>query len=102
MLIAYITNKNKAEAKKIAKHLLSKKLAACTNIFPVNSAYFWKGKLQDDKEFVLLCKTSESKFSQLEHEIKKIHSYEIPCILKIEVKANSEYENWVNTQVEVS
>jgi len=102
MLIAYITNKNKTEAKKIAKYLLSKKLIACANIFPINSLYFWKGKLQDDKEVVLICKTSESKFSQLEHEVKKIHSYETPCIIKIECEANAEYENWIKNQVEVA
>lgn len=102
MLIAYITNKNKTEAKKIAKHLLSKKLTACANIFPTNSLYFWKGKLKNDKEFILICKTTESKFSQLENEVKKIHSYEIPCIIKINAQSNSEYENWLQKQLEVA
>ena len=38
-IFIYITNPNKDEAKKIAKHLLNKKLIACGNIYPINSIY---------------------------------------------------------------
>ena len=32
---------------------------------------------------------------ELKDEIKKLHSYEVPAIIKINGEANSEYENWV-------
>ncbi|MBW2966233.1 divalent-cation tolerance protein CutA [Candidatus Woesearchaeota archaeon] len=99
MIIEYIVCKNKAEAEKIVNHLLKKKLIACANIFPINSLYKWKGKLQKDKEFVLLAKTQKNKLYSLEKEVKGIHSYEIPCILQINAKANKEYERWLKNEL---
>ncbi len=98
MIITYITCKNKAEAEKIANHLLKKKLIACANIFPINSLYKWKGKLQKDKEFVLLAKTQKNKSLSLEKEVRGIHSYEIPCILQINAKANKEFGEWLKNE----
>ena len=99
MIIIYITCKNKSEAEKIANHLLKNKLIACANIFPINSLYKWKGKLQKDKEYVLLAKTLKSKAKEVEKEVKKIHSYDIPCIIKKEVTANKEYMRWIKNEV---
>ena len=94
-IFVYITNPNKKEAKRIALHLLKKKLVACVNIFPIESLYWWKGKIEKAKEFVLIAKTKEEDFKKVEAEVKKIHSYTVPCITKINVEANEEYEKWL-------
>lgn len=94
-IFVYITNTSKEEASKLGKHLVEKKLVACVNIFPINSIYLWEGKITEDKEFVTLCKTTEDKFEELEKEVKNIHSYKIPCITKIPVESNKEYEAWI-------
>jgi len=100
MIITYIICKNKNEAKKISKHLLKKRLIACGNIIQnVESLYWWKGKIVNDKEVILLCKTKEKKFNEIKKEVEKIHSYEIPCILKINVKANEKYLKWLEGEV---
>ena len=57
----YITAGSNEEAGTIAKELVSKRLAACANIFEnVRSLYWWEGKIQEDKEVVLIAKTKES------------------------------------------
>ncbi len=99
MVLAYITCKNKKEAKEIASSLLNKKLIACANIFPIESMYRWKGKIQNDREVVLLAKTTSAKFKQVEKETKKMHSYEVPCILKINAKVNKEYGEWLKGEI---
>jgi periplasmic divalent cation tolerance protein len=99
MILTYITCKNKKEAEKIANHLLKNKLIACANIFPVNSLYRWKGKLQKDKEFVLIAKNIKTKAKQVENAVKKIHSYDIPCIIQKEVTANKEYVRWIQDEI---
>ncbi|MBW2977689.1 divalent-cation tolerance protein CutA [Candidatus Woesearchaeota archaeon] len=99
MILTYITCKNKAQAKKIANVLLRKKLIACANIFPIDSLYKWKGKLQSDKEVVLLAKTNNKKINAVEKEVKKLHSYKIPCILKINAAANKSFQNWLNAEI---
>lgn len=99
MRLLYITCKDKKEARNIATVLMNKKLIACANIFPINSLYNWKGKMQDEKEVVLLAKTKDSKSNSAEKEIKRLHSYEIPCIIKVNASANKEYQNWINRQL---
>src|SRR3989344_8051914 len=99
MTLAYITCKDLREARKISNHLLSKKIIACANIFPVKSMYLWKGRIANDNETVIIAKTLEKNFRKLESEVKKIHSYKIPCILKIKSDANGEYEHWLKKEL---
>ncbi len=94
MIMSYVTCKDNKEAKKISKNLLKKKLIVCANIFPIESMYYWKGKLTEDKEVVLILKALDKNYKKIEEEIKKLHSYEIPFIGKINVKVNKEYEYW--------
>ena len=96
MSLIYVTCKDQKEAKKIAAYLLKKKLIACANFFPINSMYWWKGKIQDDKEFLLLAKTTKKNASKVKKEVKKIHSYDVPCILEIDVDGNKEFIDWVD------
>ena len=101
-IFIYITNPTKQEARKIAKHLLSKKLIACANIHsPVNSLYPWKGKLADETEYVLIAKTLNENFEKVKKEVEKIHSYSIPCIIKIDVSSNQKYFDWLISEIEV-
>jgi len=98
MISIYITCKDKKEAIKISKHLLKKRLIACSNIFPIKSMYWWNKKIINDNEIVILAKTTGKKFEKIKKEVGKIHSYDLPCILKFNVEANKEYEKWVKTE----
>ena len=60
---------SEAEAKKIGEFLLEKKKAGCVNIFPVKSAYWWKGKIEEAEEWVLSLKTD--KLEEVIGEVKK-------------------------------
>ena len=99
-IFVYITNPNEEEARKIARHLLEKKLIACANIFPISSLYWWKGKIADEKEVVLIAKTLEENFEKVKEEVKKIHSYSVPCIIKIPVSSNKKYFDCIKEEVE--
>ena len=98
MYLAYITCKDSEEAEKIAEHLLNKKLIACANIFDSKSIYHWKGELCNQNEKVLILKT-DKKFQDIVGEVKAIHSYELPCILKINVEATQEFGLWVANSI---
>jgi periplasmic divalent cation tolerance protein len=97
IIFAYITAKNKSEAKKIGKALLQERLAACVNIFDnMSSMYWWEGKIEEASETVLIAKTTKELFPKLSEKVKLIHSYSVPCILQIPVTdGNSEYINWL-------
>lgn len=95
----YVTVKDKAEARRISTHLLQLKLIACANIFPVDSMYWWKGKIMEGKELVLILKTLKNKVVAVRKEIEKIHSYEVPCITEIMVRPNEKYGKWMERQM---
>jgi len=98
-IFIYITTPNKKEAKKIARYLLKRRLIACANIFPINSLYWWKVKIVDDNEFVLIAKTIKNNFEKVKKEIEKIHSYKIPCIIKIPVSSNKKFFDWLKREI---
>lgn len=99
MIVVYITCRDSREAKSISNLLLKRRLAACTNSFPVRSSFWWKGKLEDSKEVVVLAKSTEKKYTRIVSEVRKIHSYKIPCIMKIPVTFNKEYQNWILSEL---
>lgn len=98
-LAVYITHPNEAVAKEISDRLISEKIVACANIFPIESAYWWKGKIEKEGEFVSLVKTRKSHFDRLQIRVKELHPYETPCIMATEVWANEEYERWIEDSV---
>jgi len=105
MLLVYITCESVDQAKQIGKHLMNKKLCACTNIFPeMQPMFFWppkSGKIDESKEVVLIAKTIESKYQALEDEVHRIHSYEVPCVFAIPVKCVAKkYYNWLVGEME--
>ena len=99
--LIYITAKDKAEARKIGSELITSKLAACVNIIDnMNSMYVWEGKIQDDKEVILIAKTAEEKVPLLVEKVKTLHSYDCPCIVSIPVSGgNMEFLDWIVSEV---
>ena len=95
-IIIYVTHRNKDNAQKVAFHLLEQKLIACANFFPITSSYWCGGKIENSNEMVSLLKTKKENWEKVKSEIKKIHPYETPCIMKIHVDANEDYEYWIN------
>ncbi len=98
-ILVYLTAGNEQEAKKIAETLVTEKLVACVNYFPINSVYEWKNKLEKTTEFVLICKTKKEKFKSLEKRVRKIHSYENPAIVALDIVDGSKiFLDWINDQ----
>ena len=85
------------EGKKIARHLVKEGLAACVNIVPrISSFFFWEGKLAQEEEVLILGKTGEKKLSQIVNHIRLIHSYSVPEILFLRVDGGEKrYLQWV-------
>jgi periplasmic divalent cation tolerance protein len=57
----YITASTKKETKRIAEILVSEKLAACGNIFKIDSVYWWKGKIERTGEYGIFLKTNRQR-----------------------------------------
>ncbi len=96
-IMVFVTVPDKKTADKIIKSVLAKKLAACVNISKnIDSYYWWKGKIEQSKELLLIMKTVKSKFKLLEKDIKKNHPYEVPEIIAADISlGNKEYLKWI-------
>lgn len=85
------------EAERIITSLLKKGLIKCANTFSVKSQYSWDKKIESSEEVASLLKLKQSNWRKAESVIKKLHSYETPCIMKLDVEANPEYERWIKS-----
>lgn len=95
--IVLVTCASIAEARKIARKVVEKKLAACANILPgVESIYRWKGKVERAREVLMILKTSAARLPELEREVKRLHSYDVPEFIVLPIAAGSkEYLRWI-------
>jgi periplasmic divalent cation tolerance protein len=99
MIFLYLTNPDKKTAEKIGLFLLKKKLVGCVNIFPITSLYWWQGKIEKTKEWVLIAKTLAKNYQKIKQEIKSLHPYTVPCLLCFKVNPNQEYLQWLKKEV---
>jgi periplasmic divalent cation tolerance protein len=97
-LLVYITYPDLKTAQVIVKKLLKNKLIACANIFPIQSIYLSNSSIKNDNEFVSILKTSSKNWSKLQLNVKKLHPYRIPCIIKFNVNSNKSFESWINNE----
>ena len=100
-IVVMVTAANRRECQKIARHLVEAKLAACVSITQnIQSIFRWEGKVDDQKEFLLLIKSTRVLFPEITAAVSKLHSYQTPeiiCLPIIDGSAN--YLQWVNDSV---
>ena len=93
----YITTKDEDEARKIGRALLEEKLAACVNIHPIESIYWWEREIQEESEVAMLVKTKAGLVDEVIERVKELHSYEVPCIVSLPIeKGNPDYLKWID------
>jgi periplasmic divalent cation tolerance protein len=103
MMVVLMTTANGEEASRLAEMLVGSRLAACVQILPeIESVYRWKGKVRRAAEVLLLAKTTQTRFAELERQIRALHSYETPEIIALPVTQASEpYLGWLIGETEL-
>ena len=95
--IVITTCANDEDAKIIIDSLLEKQLAACIQVFHVNSYYSWKGSIANDPESILFIKCKNINYVEIEADILSNHKYETPEIIKLPITAGfSGYIQWMD------
>ena len=85
-----------SEAKKVAKILLEKKLAACVQFSKIDSLFYWNEKIENCQEILVEIKTEKKFYKKIEKEILAYHPYEIAEILALKIYCGSDkYLRWI-------
>jgi periplasmic divalent cation tolerance protein len=101
-IVVLVTCGSRQEARKIARALVERRLAACVNEIgaAVRSVYRWKGKVETAREFLLVIKTTRKRFGGVRDAVRDLHSYEVPEIIALRVAEGSRaYLKWVAESV---
>jgi len=98
-ILIFMTASTKEEAIKIIRCLLKEKLIACANIVgPITSLFWWKEKIDEVSEFLVLMKSHSKFFSKISKRVKEMHSYEVPELIALRIeKGLPTYLNWIDT-----
>ena len=95
-VIIISTFPSKQSVTNIANKLVKKKLVACVNITKISSIYTWKGKIENQDEYIALFKTTKKNLLAMKKELKKLHPYDVAEIAEINVDSiNQPYMRWL-------
>jgi len=103
-IVVLVTCGSAKEARKIARALVEQRIAACANLVtaPVQSIYRWKGKVESAKEFLLIIKTTQSRFAKLTAAVKRLNTYAVPEIIALPIaRGATAYLAWISDSVKL-
>ena len=98
-VVIMVTCGSKRESRDIVNSLLKKRSVACANIISgVSSKFWWRGKINSAREFLIVLKADRKNFRNIERTIKRIHSYVLPEIIALPiVNAGKDYLRWLGS-----
>jgi len=96
----YITAGSLVEARKVGRALIEARLAACVNILEnMRSMYHWKGKVEEDREVVLIAKTRNDLVAPLTEAVTAAHGYDVPCVVSLPITGgNPDFLAWIRAE----
>lgn len=91
---------SKDEATALARSAVEARVAACGQIIgPINSVYWWEGKIDTAAEWLVLFKTTEERSTALVDHLRTQHSYDVPEVIVTPiVGGNPAYLSWVDDE----
>lgn len=96
MVFVYTTCETTAEAKKLGSLIISRKVGACVDFWPVESIYMYEGVMKDHLQAILLITTLESKLQEVETIISQNHTYSVPLVAGVDIRRlNHSYKEWM-------
>ncbi len=95
------TTASVAVARRIARALVDRRLAACAQIVgPIESVYRWQGRVEMAREWLCLIKTTRARFREVAATVETLHPYDTPEIVALPIAAGSQrYLEWLEASV---
>jgi periplasmic divalent cation tolerance protein len=95
--LCHVNAGSREEALRIGRALVEERLAACANVVDgLSSLYWWRGRLEEAGEALLILKTRGELVPALIERARQLHSYECPSIVALPIAAgNPDYLGWI-------
>jgi periplasmic divalent cation tolerance protein len=95
------TTAGRPDAETLAQAVLEKRLGACVQISgPIESRYWWNGRIETAAEWLVTIKTRRDLYAALEKLLLEMHPYDQPEIIATAIdEVSSGYLKWLNEQV---
>ena len=103
LLQVVTTTSDRPDASRLAAAVLEKRLAACVQIHgPVESHYWWNGRIEQASEWKVVIKTHTHRYAELEKLLLEIHPYDEPEILATPVEqVSAGYLQWLKNEMRI-
>ena len=99
-IVIMCTFGSRENATKVTKFLLESRLAACVQLVPIESHYWWQEKIENEKEILVLIKTHMEKYQEIQNSIARLHTYQLPEITYFEISGGeSQYLAWIASSI---
>jgi periplasmic divalent cation tolerance protein len=100
-MVVLTTCGNDADARALAQALVERRAAACVNaVSDVASTYRWQGEVQQDRETLLIIKTTAARLAAVEATIRELTKYEVPELIALPISAGgADYLEWLRESV---
>ena len=98
----HVTAPDGETATSLARALVGARLAACVQVLPgITSTYVWQGEVEEEREHLLLVKSTAARFEAIRALIRSEHPYDTPEVLAVPVvAADPAYAAWVADTVD--
>jgi periplasmic divalent cation tolerance protein len=94
------TTDSKEAAAELARSAVEARLAACGQVVgPIDSVYWWEGKVDTAAEWLVVFKTTTDRSDRLVEHLRSRHSYDVPEIIITPITGGDPaYLSWVRKE----
>ena len=86
LCVAFVTCPSHTVARRLAAMMVRTHAAACVNIIgPLTSLFWWQGKMDRAREYLLMVKLTRRKIAAVRQLLRRHHPYTVPELVTLSV-----------------
>ena len=99
VMLALTTAPDRDTAQVLAQGLLTRRLVACVNLQAVHSHYWWQDRLTQADEVLMVMKTTQDRWPELEAFVREQHPYHTPELIGLPISTGLDtYLEWIRKE----
>ncbi len=102
--VVFTTLPDGAAARELVRRLVDTRIVACGTVLEgVRSIYRWEGDMKEEREALVMLKTTGARWRDLVAAVEVLHPYNVPELLAVPVdQALPRYMEWLVEETDIS